>query len=198
MRSRQGRQGRQQIEIDTKPHFPIEFCARTYYEISLVFAIDFHRGFNMRYTVLLATVIVLMMSPLLAAEEQMCIPLGDITLTPLVEEAKRTNVSFPHSVHFSYACQECHHEWDGSAPVQSCSTSECHDLKQAPKTENGEPVQDSQLSIRYYKKAFHDMCIGCHKAIKASNKALEAARVSLEEPLPAVGPTSCNHCHPKE
>jgi hypothetical protein len=139
-----------------------------------------------------------MMSSQLVADEQMCVPMGDITISPLAEEAKRSEVSFPHAVHFSYACQECHHKWDGQTPIQSCSTSECHDLDQAPKAEDNQPVDDQLISVRYHKKAYHEMCIGCHKEIKAQNKELEETLASLDEPLPAAGPTGCNQCHPKE
>jgi hypothetical protein len=149
-------------------------------------------------TVLLATVVFLMMNSQLIADEQMCVPMGEITLSPLAQEAKRSEVSFPHAVHFSYACQKCHHTWDGQTAIQSCSTSECHDLAQAPKTDDNQPVDDQLISIRYYKKAYHEMCIGCHKEIKAKNKELEASLASLDEALPAAGPTGCNQCHPKE
>jgi hypothetical protein len=151
----------------------------------------------MRKTALLATVVFLLMSSQLVAEDQMCVPMGVITLAPLTEDAKRAEVSFPHAVHFSYACQVCHHKWDGRSQIKSCSTSECHDLAQAPKTKDKKPVKDRLVSIRYYKNAYHEMCISCHKEIKIKNKALEASKASLDEPLPTTGPTGCNKCHPK-
>jgi hypothetical protein len=152
----------------------------------------------MRKTVLLATAVFLMMSSQLVAQEQMCVPMGDITLAPLSQTAKRAEVSFPHAVHFSYACQKCHHKWDGRSKIKSCSTSECHDLVQAPKTKDNKPVKDRLVNIRYYKNAYHDMCISCHKEIKIKNKEMEASKASLDESLPPTGPTSCNKCHPKE
>lgn len=136
-------------------------------------------------------------SQMLAADE-MCVPMGDIDLKPLTEEAKRAEVAFPHAVHFDYACQECHHKWNGKAPIVGCATSGCHDLTAAPKTKEGKPVKDPALKIRYYKKAYHDMCIGCHKAIKVKNKKMESAKASLGQKLAATGPTGCNQCHPKE
>lgn len=66
------------------------------------------------------------------------------------------------------------------------------------KMENGKPVKDPAMKIRYFKKAYHDMCIGCHKEIKKKNKALEASKASLGEKLAPTGPTGCNQCHPKE
>lgn len=132
------------------------------------------------------------------AANDMCVPMGDIDLKPLTEEAKREKVTFPHAVHFNYACQECHHKWNGEDAVTGCATSGCHDLTAAPKTEDGKPVKDPVLKSRYYKKAYHDMCIGCHKAIKIENKKMEAAKTALGEKLEPTGPTACNQCHPKE
>jgi hypothetical protein len=138
-----------------------------------------------------------MINSQLAAQEQMCVPMGNITLAPLSDTAKRSEVSFPHAVHFSYACQECHHKWDGRSKIKSCSTSECHDLAKAPKPADHKSEKGRLMSMRYYKKAYHDMCISCHKRIKIKNKSLEESKASLEAPLPATGPTGCNQCHPK-
>ena len=154
----------------------------------------------MRKSVLIAAIVMmsLVCGSLLIADDEMIVPLGDITIEPLVEESKRSEVVFPHGVHFSYSCQECHHKWDTKAPIVGCTTSGCHDLTEAPKTEDGKLVKDPAMAIRYYKKAYHDMCISCHKAIKKQNKALEASKAALGEELQATGPTSCNDCHPKE
>jgi hypothetical protein len=153
----------------------------------------------MRKSVLLVTVILmsLIWGTFLVADDEMCVPMGEITIEPLVEDAKREEVAFPHAVHFSYSCQECHHKWDNASAIQGCTTSGCHDLQAAPKND-GKPVKDPQMKIRYYKNAYHDMCIGCHKEIKKKNKAMEASKASLGEKLPPTGPTSCNQCHPKE
>ena len=134
----------------------------------------------------------------LAADEEMCIPLGEITLASLAQEPKRAEVAFPHAVHFSYRCQTCHHTWTGNDPIAGCTTAQCHDLNESPKTEDGKPVQDPLIKIRYYKNAFHKNCIGCHKEIAKKNKIMEATRMPLDEKLPATGPTGCVGCHPKE
>ncbi len=154
----------------------------------------------MRKSVLLLTVVMLSLiwGAMLVADDEMCVPLGEITLEPLADEAKRSSVVFPHAVHFSYSCQECHHQWDNASAVQSCTTSGCHELTEAPKLENGKPDTDPGEQIMYYKKAYHDMCIGCHKEIKKKNKAMEAKKASLGEKLLPAGPTGCNQCHPKE
>lgn len=128
------------------------------------------------------------------AEDTMCIPMGAITLAaPDDVDAQRAEVAFPHSVHFDFNCKECHHTWDGEAAILSCTTSGCHDLTQIP-----EGGFKSGEGVRYYKKAFHDACIGCHKEIKMNNKKLENSMASLEGNLQRTGPTGCNECHPKE
>jgi hypothetical protein len=132
------------------------------------------------------------------ADETLCIPLGELTLDPPDGiEQKRASVEFPHAIHFGYACQDCHHTWTGEAEVKSCSTTECHDQLGTPKNpETGE--KDPEMAIRYYKKAYHQLCIGCHKEIKKKNEELELSGEVLEAALPAAGPTGCVNCHPKD
>ena len=153
----------------------------------------------MRKSVLCGTVVLMgvLWGSLLIASE-MCVPMGEITLESLAAEAKRSEVAFPHAAHFSYTCQECHHKWNGKEAIQSCTTSGCHDLDKVPMDENGKPVKDKVLKARYYKNAFHEACIGCHKEIKNKNKAMESSAAALGEKLPPTGPTGCNQCHPKE
>lgn len=135
---------------------------------------------------------------ILIADDEMCVPMGEMTLAPLAQEAKRSEVSFRHTIHFDFACQTCHHKWTGKEVIQSCTTSGCHDLDKSPVDESGRPVKDAVLKARYYKNAYHGMCIGCHKEIKVKNKAIEASAASLKEKLQPTGPTGCNQCHPKE
>ena len=136
-------------------------------------------------------------SSLLIADDEMCVPMGDITLQPLAKEAKRSDVSFPHNAHFTYACQKCHHKWNIEAPIQSCTTSGCHDLAEAP-VDNGKPVVEGPQAMRYYRNAFHKMCIGCHREIKMKNEKMEATAAALGEKLAPAGPTGCSQCHPTE
>ena len=153
----------------------------------------------MRKSVLFVAVVLMVgiWGSFVIADDTMQVPLGKIGLTPLTQSPKRSNVTFPHGAHFSYACQKCHHKWTGEAAIQSCTTSGCHDLDKAPVDKNGKPVMDPVLQARYYKNAFHDLCIGCHKDIKVKNKAMEASKTALGEKLPPTGPTGCNQCHPK-
>lgn len=130
------------------------------------------------------------------ATDEMCVPMEDITLESLTDDAKRSEVNFPHAVHFSYACQQCHHTWKITEPIVGCTTSGCHDLDTLPVDDSGRPLKDKTETIRYYKNAYHELCIGCHKKIKRENKAMEASMKALGQPLPAAGPTSCNACHP--
>ncbi len=133
-----------------------------------------------------------------AEEDEMCVPMGDIILKSLSAEAQRSSVEFPHAVHFDYSCRECHHKWVKENAIQSCATSGCHELAEAPKDKDGKPSTDALQQIKYYKNAYHAMCIGCHKEIKKANKALEATRLSGDAKLAATGPTGCIQCHPRD
>ena len=128
-----------------------------------------------------------------ADSEQMCIPLGTITLAPPESvEAKRSEVDFPHDLHFNFACMECHHQWTAEEePIQSCGTSGCHELDAPPEPDSGDDA------IMYYKNAFHDLCLGCHREIKALNKKVAMTLGGSEEQVQTTGPTGCILCHPK-
>ncbi len=131
-------------------------------------------------------------------DEFMSVPMGNITLEPPESvEAKRTPVVMPHSRHFDYACQTCHHKWEKQTQIQNCTTADCHNLAINPQKKQKGKV-DNALAIKYYKKAYHDLCIGCHKALKAENKKKELSNVALTKPLPNTGPSKCVECHPKE
>jgi hypothetical protein len=131
-------------------------------------------------------------------EETMSVPLGIIELEPPDSvEAKRSTVLFHHGKHFDFKCQTCHHKWEKLTPIQGCMASGCHDIAEAPK--RSENPQDYELlSARYYKNAYHDMCIGCHKEMKLKNRELELSGRVLKENLPKVGPTGCRGCHLEE
>lgn len=130
--------------------------------------------------------------------ETMCIPLGIIPLDPPEEvEAKRPPIPFPHSRHFAYTCITCHHQWEMDAPIENCTTSGCHDGTESPIKAGGGKV-DEDLMINYFKTAYHKLCIGCHREMKAENAKLEKSGRILKSKLPNVGPTSCNGCHVKE
>ncbi len=132
------------------------------------------------------------------SEEDMIVPMGYITLSPPGSvEAKRADVEFPHSTHFGFDCRTCHHKWVGTEVIQSCTTSGCHDVAISPTVSKKGSVAPDQ-AILYYKTAFHQMCIGCHKEMRAVNKELEMSYRKLDKELPRTGPTGCIQCHPKE
>jgi hypothetical protein len=132
------------------------------------------------------------------SEEEMVVPMGTIILGPPESvEARRSNVEFPHAIHFGFDCKTCHHKWEGPELIQGCMTSGCHDVAVSP-VKAGKGSVPKAESIKYYKAAYHQMCIGCHKEIKRQNKALEMSLKKLPSELPASGPTGCWECHPKE
>jgi hypothetical protein len=126
----------------------------------------------------------------------MCVPMGDILLeAPEGVQAKRASVVFPHAGHFSFECKVCHHKWSGDAHIQTCMASGCHDLAESP--EKSGTGMDDDAEARYYKNAFHTLCIGCHKKIKTDNQKKEFSAGILKSPLPNPGPTGCVNCHPR-
>lgn len=132
------------------------------------------------------------------SEEEMIVPMGIITLGPPESvEAKRSDVEFPHATHFEFECRTCHHKWEGQEIIQGCTTSGCHDVEVSP-IKAGQRNVPKEESILYYKSAYHQMCIGCHKEMKQANKLLELSLKKLPSELPATGPTGCIHCHPTE
>jgi hypothetical protein len=130
--------------------------------------------------------------------EDMSVPMGIIPLEPPDSvEDPRPAVEFPHSVHFDFSCQTCHHKWDKVTPIESCGTTGCHDITRAP-TRAERARSDENLAARYYKTGFHKLCITCHKEMKAQNKKLELSGRVLSENLPNTGPTGCKECHVPE
>ena len=131
-------------------------------------------------------------------EGEMCVPLGIITLrSPEGVESKRSTVEFPHARHFETECRACHHKWQGTEQIKGCTASGCHDLIKAPE-KSSSYLSYSDVSIRYFKYAFHKACIGCHKEIKAQNRALAESYQVVEEQLPHAGPSGCIECHAEE
>lgn len=131
------------------------------------------------------------------AVEDMLVPMGVIVLEPDPSvEQKRSPVEFNHAKHFKYDCRTCHHKWEGNAKITNCTTSNCHDLLKAPKKPT-KYLAYTEEGIKYYKYAYHQTCIGCHKEIKVKQKKMEMSLTAKEKATQKV-PTSCNECHPKE
>jgi hypothetical protein len=126
------------------------------------------------------------------------VPVGRLVLaSPVGVTPQRSAVAFPHSQHFGYTCKTCHHKWDGNSQVQSCSASKCHDQLSSP-VKDKKTVDYGPEAIRYFKYAFHQQCISCHREIKIHNEKLERSRRKLEESLQGFGPTGCVGCHPRD
>ncbi|MFZ0612376.1 MAG: cytochrome c3 family protein [Desulfobacterales bacterium] len=131
------------------------------------------------------------------SEGEMCVPMGDITIgIPDGVTPQKSRVVFPHSRHFATDCKTCHHTWKGEEKIQGCQTSGCHDQASAPKTTESY-LSYSNESIKYFKYAYHQACIGCHKDIRAKNLATAKSYQVLGESQPAAGPSGCIECHPK-
>jgi len=136
-------------------------------------------------------------SVLASEDETLSVPMGEITLEPPEGiDAKKTAVAFPHSVHFDFNCKSCHHTWEPPEQIVSCTTSGCHDVFKLP--EKKEKMADADLSTKYYRTAFHNMCIGCHKSIKTKDWKMEMSGRIIKGKLARTGPTGCIQCHPKE
>ncbi|NWH05232.1 cytochrome c3 family protein [Desulfobacter latus] len=117
------------------------------------------------------------------------LPVGTMTLqAPQDTEYKATlsPVTFPHSLHFSYSCQECHHTWDGNSPIKSCGTSGCHENFWAPKPGQAD-VSDN--NIKSMVGAFHQVCRDCHRNEADQQKAAGSKNI-------VTGPVACTGCHP--
>ena len=131
-------------------------------------------------------------------DETISVPLGIITLGPPDDVvATRSAVPFPHGTHFVYTCNTCHHQWEMDGPIENCTTSGCHDGIESPVKAGGGKVDEDML-INYYKTAYHRLCIGCHREIRAENIKLERSGRVLTEKLADVGPSSCKSCHVAE
>lgn len=129
--------------------------------------------------------------------EEMCVPMGDIILSPPEGvEATKEPVAFPHSRHFATDCKTCHHTWQGQEPIQGCMAAGCHDQTSPPK-EQSKYLSYSDVGIKYYKYAYHQACIGCHREIRAKNLERAKSYMVLEEKLPEAGPSGCIECHPE-
>ena len=121
--------------------------------------------------------------------ERLDFPLGSMTLSA-PENAERTPklspVTFPHSLHFSYACKDCHHDWDGASPVKGCATAGCHESLWAP--EPGTVPLDGR-HMKSLAGAYHEVCRSCHRQEIVIQKAAGAGE-------PVTGPIACDGCHP--
>nr|WP_319393595.1 cytochrome c3 family protein [uncultured Desulfobacter sp.] len=117
------------------------------------------------------------------------LPTGTMSLqAPEDVEHKATlsPVNFPHSLHFSYSCQACHHAWDGNGPIKSCGTSGCHENFWAPKPGQADGAGNKVKSMV---GAYHQACRDCHRKEADQQKAAGSKAI-------VTGPIACAGCHP--
>lgn len=125
------------------------------------------------------------------------LPVGTLTLSaPRGMVPQRSPVAFPHSRHFDYTCKSCHHTWDGLSQVSSCAASGCHDQAAPDKGKKTKSASDPS-DTRFFRAAYHQNCITCHKRLKLKRQNLEKSGAVRTQPLPKTGPTGCIECHPK-
>ncbi len=125
------------------------------------------------------------------SHESLSIPLGNMTISaPDEVDAKRGSVEFPHGLHFDFACQSCHHDWDGESEVENCTASGCHDETEASGSRN---IKDPD-NVLYYLAAYHNVCVECHRDLGKQVKTLEDKGVEKDK-LPKTGPVGCVGCH---
>jgi hypothetical protein len=126
------------------------------------------------------------------------VPVGTLVLHPpsgIV--AVRSPVAFPHSLHFTYACNQCHHKWNGLTPVKTCMAAGCHDALDPPQKSEKALAYDIE-AMPYFKYAYHKRCIGCHKEIRAINHAREKSIMGPGGKVLNLGPVGCVGCHERE
>lgn len=121
-----------------------------------------------------ALVLAFLLPNLFAAE----VP-GDDYMIPKPEgiDVKQKSLPFSHAKHAAYGCVDCHHTSEGTNVTEGCTDAGCHDLFVAA-------TPEEKRDIRFFEKAYHDQCIGCHRDLRKAEKP--------------TGPVACTGCHPKE
>ncbi len=78
-------------------------------------------------------------------------------------------VVFPHGTHadMTDSCADCHHHGEGSGDINSCDS--CHQ----------EAFDPNEPDTPALKMAYHQLCIGCHRAEES-------------------GPVACVECHARK
>ncbi|SMP66886.1 Class III cytochrome C family protein [Desulfonatronum zhilinae] len=92
-------------------------------------------------------------------------------------ETRQKSVVFSHGKHETMECIACHHTSGGTEVDQGCKDTGCHDMFVVE-------TPEQRRDVRYFQKAYHDLCIGCHADFK-----------KREQP---GGPVDCKGCHTQE
>ena len=100
-------------------------------------------------------------------------------------------VEFSHKKHaevYNIKCTDCHHVykdgknvWKQGDEVRTCMA--CHT---EPTIQGEKKLPEAQQKLNL-KLAYHENCVGCHKALKLKDRE-KYANI----------PTTCMNCHPKE
>jgi len=94
------------------------------------------------------------------------------------------SVTFNHSRHamdYKITCVDCHHQLEPGAKVVEENCLDCHGAKAIRNNQQTRRIP-KEKRVQRYLKVLHDMCIGCHKEVKANN------------PYSRM-PVSCWRCH---
>ena len=131
---------------------------------------------SMILTLAIAALIIAFILPTMGVAQHAAPAPGDDYMIPKPEgyEPKQKSIPFSHTAHADIDCYHCHHTGD---VTQGCMDAGCHDLINPASPEE-------RRDIRFFEKAYHDQCIGCHRDLRQK-----------EEP---TGPVACVGCHPKE
>jgi len=146
-------------------------------------------------------VIVLLTGPANVAGDRLdaiLVPVGTLVLNPPAEIVSvRSPVAFPHSLHFTYTCNQCHHKWNGLTQVKTCMAKGCHDALDPPQKSEKSLEYDLE-AMPYFKYAYHKRCIGCHKDIRVINQTKEKSIMGSGGKVANLGPVGCVGCHERE
>ena len=97
------------------------------------------------------------------------------------------SVIFNHSKHVmenKITCVDCHHQLEPGAEAIEKNCIDCHGTK-AIRNNQQTRRSSNDKKARPYLIVLHDMCIGCHKEVKANNSYSKV-------------PVSCWRCHIRE
>lgn len=150
-----------------------------------------------RYVIFAYSLAIILMTgtfPTFAQEDvdKLKLPTGTMTLTaPENSYPTRSPVVFPHSTHFQFSCNSCHHDWDQVSPVEGCASAGCHEKLWAspPGTT---PLREKQ--IKSLTGAYHQVCRDCHRN---ELENLKNQGMSTKKALSRLtAPIACGECHP--
>jgi hypothetical protein len=146
------------------------------------------------FTYFLAIILITASSLSVAQEEPdtLQLPTGTMILTaPAHEQTTRSPVVFPHSTHFQFACNSCHHDWDQVSPVEGCAADGCHEKLWASPPDT---ISLDKKRIKSLTGAYHKVCRDCHRnELEALNNQGMSTKQAMSR---FTAPIACDECHP--